>query len=254
MSVVAERSNLQPRVRKRTLAGEKLGRVSTAAAEDYWSRSQYCVRPNNDKPINPRTFSFAPPSSIERRHLYVLPLSGSSMVPPDQASPSFCKSHRIFSPTTGRPFCSPVHGVHRGFGSWGSGSTSFWIRPYNLPASSQMVTTDLTLPVASSTVFHRPTGEVSVMLWALVSPRAGVESDPSATDRTKHKTRDGLMRFSYFLACLDVGTATALPSGIRPANYFTLLLQASHLGTCYTTPRSLYASPRRIWPEVRQPD
>ena len=34
MSVVAERSNLQPRVRKRTLAGENPGSVSTAAAED----------------------------------------------------------------------------------------------------------------------------------------------------------------------------------------------------------------------------
>jgi len=37
---------------------------------------------------------------------------------------------------------------------------SFSIFPYSLPFSSQMTTSDFTLLVASSTVFHRPTGEV----------------------------------------------------------------------------------------------
>src|SRR5271156_4124198 len=137
-----------------------MGNCLSAIQALYRSRSQYCVRPSRDKPINPRTLSFSPPSSKESRHLYILPLSGSRIIPPDQASPSFCKSQRIRRPMTGCPFCSPVHGVHRGFGSLGSGSTSFWIRPYNLPASSQIITTDLILPVESSTVFHRPIGDL----------------------------------------------------------------------------------------------
>ena len=54
---------------------------------------------------------------------------------------------------------SPVQSSHLGFGSLGSGFTRFCTRPYNLPFSSQIVTIDLALPVTSSTVLHRPTGE-----------------------------------------------------------------------------------------------
>src|ERR1700753_1442459 len=82
------------------------------------------------------------------------------MVPPDQVLPSFCRSQRIFRPTTGWPFLSPEQSSHLGLGFFGSGSISFWTFPKSLPFSSQMVTIDWTLPVTSSMVFQRPTGDV----------------------------------------------------------------------------------------------
>src|SRR5262249_21247675 len=125
-------------------------------------RTLSCVRTRRSKTMNPRPFSFFPLSYTMIKDLYTLPLSGSRILPPDHLSPSFPRSQRIRSPTNGLPFSSPSQRLHRGSGSLESGSMSFSIRPYSLPFSSQMLTIEVALPVASSMVFHRPTGEV----WA----------------------------------------------------------------------------------------
>src|SRR5215467_11350749 len=108
--------------------------------------------------MNPRTLNLFPPSSTTTKHLYVLPLFGSRTLPPVHRSPSCLRSQRIRSPITGLFLKSPSQRTHRGSGYCGSGSMSLSILPFSLPFSSQMTTIDLTLFVASSTVFLLPTG------------------------------------------------------------------------------------------------
>src|SRR6516162_3292852 len=83
-------------------------------AETYSSRSQYSVRPSKEKPINPRTRSFFPPSVTAIEHLYAFPLLGSTITPPDHWSPFFVRSQMIRSPTRLRSLRSPEHRTQRG--------------------------------------------------------------------------------------------------------------------------------------------
>jgi hypothetical protein len=140
--------------------------------------------------MNPRTLSFFPPSSIAMKHLYVLPLYGSSTLPPDHCSPSFRRSQSIRSPITGLSFISPSQCAHRGSGYSGSGSMSFSILPFSLPFSSQMTTTDFTLFVASSTVLHRPTG----------ANRDEVCADDSIAEKNRHTTSVDRMKSSILIS------------------------------------------------------
>src|SRR6201999_2524051 len=73
-----------------------------------------------------------------------------------------------------------------------------------------MGTTDLILPVASSTVFHRPMGEF------VETPRAssgsGLEMDPSSIDMARHKASGNPISSSYYSDAWIEGTAYVLPS------------------------------------------
>src|SRR5262249_40307 len=42
--------------------------TASSGCTTIWSRSQCCVRPSNEKPINPRTFNVWPPSSRAMEH------------------------------------------------------------------------------------------------------------------------------------------------------------------------------------------
>jgi hypothetical protein len=139
--------------------------------------------------MNPRNLSLFPPSSIAMKHLYVLPLFGSSTFPPDHCSPSFLRSQRIRSPITGLSFISPSQRTHRGSGYLGSGSMSFSILPFSLPFSSQMTTTDFTLFVASSTVFHRPMG----------TDRDEVCADDRSAEKNTHTTSVDRMKSTILI-------------------------------------------------------
>ena len=54
---------------QRQVNGLERWRGGQRASEHPHSRSQYCVRPSSETPMNPRTFSFLPPSCTESWHL-----------------------------------------------------------------------------------------------------------------------------------------------------------------------------------------
>src|SRR5262249_27296415 len=127
-------------------------------AKPHSSRNQYSVRPTKEKPMNPRTLNFFPPSFTVIEHLYTFPLSRSRISPPVHWPPSFVRSQTIRRPIRRRSLRSPAHRTQRGSGSFGSELINLSIFPYSLPFSSQISTTEFVFPVTSSTVFHRPTG------------------------------------------------------------------------------------------------
>src|ERR1700677_1893685 len=66
-----------------------------------------------------------------------------------------------------------------------------------------MVTTDLGLPVASSTVFHRPTGESMDFSAPAAALSRGAQADPSKTERARPKTNGDLMECLMSFGYLD---------------------------------------------------
>src|SRR5215472_7955112 len=93
-------------------------------AKPHSSRNQYSVRPSKEKPMNPRTLNFFPPSFTVIEHLYIFPLSGSRISPPVRWPPSFVRSQTIRRPTRRRSLRSPEHRTQRGSGSFGSGRST----------------------------------------------------------------------------------------------------------------------------------
>jgi hypothetical protein len=93
-----------------------------------------------------RDLNLFPPSFTTISQRWVLPLSGSTICPPDQRSSERRKPQRMRNPINGWSFITPSHCVHRGFGSRGWGGMRFSMVPYNVPFSSQRSTTEVTFP------------------------------------------------------------------------------------------------------------
>src|SRR5215831_21207424 len=98
-------------------------------SKPHSSPNQYSVQPSKEKPMNPRTLNFFPPSFTVNEHLYISPLSGSRISPPVHWPPSFVRFQTIRRPTRRRSLRSPEHLTQRGSGSFGSGSVNLSIFP-----------------------------------------------------------------------------------------------------------------------------